>query len=282
MVSADSGLVLGDCISHLLSSDAAIEVVLVDNASTDEEPHKVMANHADDARLRFFDNADTIGFGPACNRGAVIANGDVLLFVNPDCVLEPGSIARLRATLGQSPEIGIVGADIRNADGSPTMASRRRDPTLRRALATLSGLARLEARVPAFAGVAMRGSRPSGPERVDAISGACFMIRRDVFDQVGGFDERYFLHFEDLDLCRRVRDAGFKVLLDPSVHVRHWQGSSSHHRAMFVARHKHAGMWRWFNRFDPAARSPVLRGLVWLGIRAHLAWFRLKRLFASD
>ncbi|MFZ2237668.1 MAG: glycosyltransferase family 2 protein [Dokdonella sp.] len=280
VVSADSGPLLADCVERVLASTSDVELILVDNASTDGVPQRTIAAHAGDTRLRFVDNADNIGFGPACNRGAKIANGDVLLFVNPDCLVVADSVAQLRSTLGQCAGVGIVGADVRDQSGVPTPASRRRDPTLRRVVATLTGAARLASRWPALAGVAIPGERPTDPESVDAISGACFAIRRDTFDRLGGFDEGYFLHFEDIDLCRRVRDVGLRVLLDPGAPVRHFQGSSSQHRMVFVARHKHAGMWRWFNRFDPAAKNPLLRGLVWLGIRAHLGWFRLREFFS--
>lgn len=279
VVSADSGPLLADCVERVLASSSEIELILVDNASRDGQPQKAIAAHSDDARLCFLENAYNMGFGPACNRGATIARGDVLVFVNPDCLLEADSVARLRSTLEQSADIGIVGADVRDQAGEPSPASRRRDPTLRRVVATLTGLARREARSPSLGGVAIPGRRPIHPESVDAISGACFAIRRDVFDRVGGFDEAYFLHFEDLDLCRRVRDAGWRVLFDPTTPVCHAQGSSSHHRRAFVARHKHAGMWRWFNRHDPAARNPLLRGMVWLGIRAHLLWVQMRELF---
>jgi GT2 family glycosyltransferase len=94
-------------------------------------------------------------------------------------------------------------------------------------------------------------------------------LPRAVFERVGGFDEGYFLHAEDLDLCRRVRALGLRVVIASTVCVEHAQGSSSRHRPLFVARHKHRGMWRYFCRFDPAARNPLLRGLVWLGIWAH-------------
>ncbi len=279
VVSADSGPLLVDCVERVLVSIGDVELILVDNASTDGEPQTAIAAHLGDTRLRYLRNADNIGFGPACNRGAKIARGDVLVFVNPDCLLEVDSVARLRSSLEESADVGIVGAEVRDEAGEPTAACRRRDPTLRRVLATLAGAAMFEARWPALAGVAIPGERPTDPESVDAISGAGFAIRRDVFDRLGGFDEGYFLHFEDLDLCRRVRDAGLRVLLDPGAPVHHLQGSSSHHRPEFVARHKHAGMWRWFNRYDPAAKNPLLRRMVWLGIRAHLGWFQLRECF---
>ena len=106
-------------------------------------------------------------------------------------------------------------------------------------------------------------------ETVEAVSGACMALPREVFARLGGFDESYFLHVEDLDLCRRVRDAGLRVAIAHEIRVVHAGGSSSRHRPLFVARHKHRGMWRYFDKFDPAARSGWLRALVWSGIWLH-------------
>jgi GT2 family glycosyltransferase len=103
-------------------------------------------------------------------------------------------------------------------------------------------------------------------EPVEAVSGALMFVRRAVFDRIGGFDEGYFLHAEDLDLCRRVRDAGFSVACVNSISVVHGKGGSSRHRPLFVAWHKHRGMWRWFDKYDPAARNPLLRGVAWVGL----------------
>jgi N-acetylglucosaminyl-diphospho-decaprenol L-rhamnosyltransferase len=273
IVAADSGPLLRGCVDAALASTVPVEVVLVDNASSDGEVERVAAAHAADPRLRVLRNQANIGFGPACNRGAAVAGGDALLFLNPDCELRPDTVAGLRAAMADAPDIGLLGVTVCDAQGVPARANRRRDPTLRRALATASGLARFEPRCPALAGVE-RPAAPtqSGIERVDAVSGACMALPRSAFDRVGGFDEAYFLHVEDLDLCRRLRDAGFGVAIVADLRVRHAQGSSSHHRALFVSRHKHRGMWRWFTRFDPAARNPLLRGLVWCAIWAHYAF----------
>jgi GT2 family glycosyltransferase len=106
----------------------------------------------------------------------------------------------------------------------------------------------------------------------EAVSGALMLLPRVVFQSLDGFDEGYFLHCEDLDLCRRTRDAGYRVLLAGDVHVLHAKGGSSAHRPVFVSRYKHRGMWRWFRKFDPAARNPLLAALVWVGIWVHFGW----------
>lgn len=271
VVAADSGPLLAESIAAALASSAPIEIIVVDNASADGEPDRISVTHARDQRVRLLRHDRNLGFGPACNRGASIARGDALLFLNPDCMIEPDTIASLRAISAQDSTLGLLGIEIVSPDRQPARGNRRRDPTLRRAAMTLSGLARFETRWPALAGVEMPAmpSAPPAIENVEAVSGACLFLPRRVFDAVGGFDEGYFLHVEDLDLCRRVRDGGYSVAVAHTLHAVHAQGGSSRHRPLFVAWHKHRGMWRYFRKFDPAARNPLVRWLVWLGIWAH-------------
>jgi len=270
IVAADSGAGPAECISRVLQSTTAVEAIVVDNASTDGSVDAVASHWAHDARVRIVRNAQNLGFGSGCNRGAAIARGDALLFLNPDCVVAPDTLARLRAA--SDPTLGLLGVDIVDATGAPEPASRRRDPLFRRAFMALTGLARFEGRWPALAGVALPPASNRPPiEDVDAVSGALMYLPRAVFDRVGGFDEGYFLHAEDLDLCRRVRDAGMRVACVNAIKVVHGKGGSSRHRPLFVARHKHRGLWRWFVKFDPAARNPLLRTAVWIGLWSHFA-----------
>lgn len=271
IVAADSGPLLADSVAAALASDARVEVVVVDNASTDGEPDRIASLHRDDARVRLLKNERNLGFGPACNRGAALANGDALVFLNPDCVIERGTIATLRAIADADATIGVLGIEILSPDGAPARGNRRRDPLLLRALMSMSGLSRFESRSRRFEGVEMPAvsARGAGVEKLEAVSGACLFLPRRVFEAVGGFDEAYFLHVEDLDLCRRVRDAGFAVAFARDVRAMHVQGTSSRKRPVFVAWHKHRGMWRWFTRFDPAARSGFVRAVVALGLWAH-------------
>ena len=269
IVAADSGDDLRRCVDAVLASDTPVEVLVSDNASADGSVDALAAAHAQDARVRILRNGANLGFGAGCNRAAAQARGDMLLFLNPDCRIETDTVSRLRASLESDRELGLLGARIVGEDGSPEPASRRRDPLLRRALSSLSGLARWQSRWPALAGTNASSPPVQGLESVEAVSGALMLLPRAVFTRVGGFDEGYFLHCEDLDLCRRVRDAGFRVACANAVGVTHVKGTSGRRRPFFVAWHKHRGMWRWFLKFDPAARNPLLRALVWCGLWLH-------------
>ena len=271
VVAADSGPLLGACIESVLATAAPIEILLVDNASADGQVDAVAAAHAQEPRLRVLRNANNRGFGPACNQAAAVAHGDVLVFLNPDCRVQPDTIAHLRAALADAHD-GLIGATIRSPSGELGRGVRRRDPLFTRLLASMTGFSRWESRWPSLQGIEIGAPPPAtGLERVDAVSGACMALTARVFDELDGFDEGYFLHFEDLDLCRRTRDAGYGVFVAGDISIVHAQGSSSRHRRVFVAYHKHRGMWRYFRKFDPAYRSTPLRAALWVAIWLHFA-----------
>jgi N-acetylglucosaminyl-diphospho-decaprenol L-rhamnosyltransferase len=271
VVAADSGGDLATCVECVAASTAPVEIIISDNDSTDGSVDAVQARWKDDDRVRILRNGTNLGFGTGCNRGAAVARGDTLLILNPDCRVERDTIRRLQSILGSEAKIGVVGATIVDENGRYEPASRRRDPFLRRALATKFGLSRFESNSSAFDGANVNSAPASSAESVDAVSGALMMIPRALFQRIGGFDEGYFLHCEDLDLCKRVRDAGAAVVCANDVRVIHVKGTSSRTRPVFVARQKHRGMWRWFVKFDPAARNPLLRAFVWCALWAHFA-----------
>jgi hypothetical protein len=155
----------------------------------------------------------------------------------------------------------VLGVQLLDPDGSAQAASFRRDPTPRRLLGSLlRGRAEIEPAPP----------KDSGLLDVEAISGALMLIPRDAFAAVGGFDEGYRLHFEDLDLCRRLRQGGRRVLFSSALRVVHLKGTSSRRRPLWVAWQKHRGWRRYFERFDaagvPAPQRWAFRAALWLAL----------------
>jgi GT2 family glycosyltransferase len=262
VVTHHSSPTIDDCLARLRAAAGVVAIRIVDNASGDDTVAVVQRHAAADPRVHFIANPDNPGFATACNQGAADAGGVAawLAFVNPDCLVEAGTLARLRdhaRALGGADGGGLVGADLVGEDGLHDAAARRRDPDFAAMLRSPRG-ARLD--VPADPAQAL--------QRVDAVSGALMVLPRTLFARIGGFDAGYRLHAEDLDLCRRVRAAGAAVAIANDVVVLHVRGVSSRARPMFVEWHKHRGLWRYFRKFEAPSRGLATRVAVFLAIFA--------------
>ena len=258
VVSHDSGDTLATCLDRVARSDGVDRLIVVDNASTDGAPQALAADAA--RNLTLVANPDNPGFGSACNQGAARAGAvDWIAFLNPDCYIEPDSWRRLLDLAAGRPDLALLGCDVRDGEGHPEPAARRHDPTLARILASL--------RLVAAGRDGSLHAADSGTELqdVDAPSGALMLVRRSAFEAVGGFDRGYRLHAEDLDLARRLRDAGGRVVVANAVRVTHLKGTSSRARPLFVAWHKHRGLARYFLRFG-AGGGPVGTTLAVCGV----------------
>lgn len=270
VVSHDSDAVLPRCMAALHAQRGLrLEIVVVDNGSRRPPTPSLGADQV-------LCNPDNPGFAVACNQGAARARAPWLLFLNPDCFPEPDALSRLLDIAALAPVPGVLGAQLLDPDGAPQAASLRLDPTPARLWKALwRGRGEFE-RTPA--------PSAQGWQVAEAVSGALMLMPRQVFDSVGGFDEGYRLHFEDLDLCRRLRAAGHSVGFTGEVRVPHLKGSSSRGRPFWVAWQKHRGLRRYFERFDaarlrwaPRAAFRLLLALALLPMLASALRTRLSR-----
>jgi len=254
IVSYRTGPALAACLASLERAQGLDEIVLVDNGNDAAEAAALDGFVAADPRARVLRGHGNIGFAAACNLGARASSAPLLAFINPDVALENNALSSLAAALQSAKAPAIVGGDLRDDAGRPDRGQRRDRLTLWRASVSFSGLAKLERFAPIFRDFNRHiDPLPSAPLRVGAISGALMMMRRADFDALGGFDEGYFVHVEDIDMCRRVEDAGGDVIFVPGphgVHARSTSDAPSH----AVARHKAESMARYLRKF---ARGPV-------------------------
>lgn len=243
VVSWNSAATIEAC---LRSVPPGLPVVLVDNASSDDTLDRARSARPDVHVIALDEN---LGFGRASNLGARQFEGRDVLLLNPDAALLPGAFDLLVETLAQEPTLGMVGPLITDEAGGLEL-SWGDDPTLM----TEWRRQREHNHPPALASLA--------PGRVDWVTGACCLIRRAAWDACGGFDEGYFLYFEDLDLCRRVRALDFGVLFDPRAEVRHLRGVSAAGLGVHKAERYRASQLRYYRRYAPP--------LTWLGLRLYL------------
>ena len=258
VVTYQSGSTIDACLSRLRQAQDVAEIRVVDNGSQDDTLEIVQRHASHDPRVRFIGNPDNPGFAAANNQGVADSSGPWLAFINPDLLVEEDTLAALRL---RALELGdcLLGVEQVDEHGFADDAVRRRDPDF---LAML--------RSPGRGG---RLAIPRDPEQamqqVPALSGALLLMPRALFDRLGGWDAGYRLHAEDLDLCRRVREAGGVVAIANDLRVTHVRGVSSRSRPFFVEWHKHRGLWRYFSKFEAKQRSALVRVLVWGAIWAH-------------
>lgn len=264
VVNYNSGKWLRSCIDSLLNCPLEIEIIVVDNASTDTSLDCL----AGLANVQIIRNADNLGFAVACNKGTRDATAPFLLFLNPDCYFEPAELSRLLEAMVADARVGMAGGLLANQDGTEQPGGRRAIPTPWRSLVRAAGLARFSDRWPRlfFDFSLHKQPLPERPIEVEAISGACMLVRREAMQQVGEWDEGYFLHCEDLDWCMRFRHKEWKILFVPSVKVFHVQGVCGSSRPVFVEWHKHKGMMRFYRKFFRHQYPGALMVLVSLGV----------------
>jgi len=258
VVTYQSGSTIDACLSRLRQAQDVAEIRVVDNGSQDDTLEIVQRHASHDPRVRFIGNPDNPGFAAANNQGVADSSGPWLAFINPDLLVEEDTLAALRL---RALELGdcLLGVEQVDEHGFADDAVRRRDPDF---LAML--------RSPGRGGrLAIPRDPAQAMQQVPALSGALLLMPRALFDRLGGWDAGYRLHAEDLDLCRRVREAGGVVAIANDLRVTHVRGVSSRSRPFFVEWHKHRGLWRYFSKFEAKQRSAPVRVLVWGAIWAH-------------
>ncbi|MBN1976942.1 MAG: glycosyltransferase family 2 protein [Anaerolineae bacterium] len=230
------------------------EVIVVDNVSTDGSPELVQAEFPN---VHLIANAENRGFPAANNQGVTVAQGRYVLILNPDTKVVGDALAAMVAYADANPDVGVVGPQLLNEDGS-VQSSRRRFPT------------------PATAVFESTWLQPYAPRRlleryyvqdqpddatldVDWVKGAALMARQEAIEQVGPMDAGYFMYSEELDWCRRFKDAGWRVVYLPTAQIVHYGGKSSDQ--VVTSRHIHfqTSKVRYFHKFHGRFVGELLR-----------------------
>jgi len=265
VVSYNAAAHLEVCLASL-GAEGVVATVVVDNGSTDGSREVALA-----AGAAWLETGANVGYGRAANAGAghpSLAGLPWLLVCNPDVEVMPGSVATLVSTLQSDEALGVVGPRISNTDGSLYPSARVFPDLLEAAGHGLLGLVAPRNRFTRR--YRLLDWDHSGLSRVDWVSGACFIARRRAWDEVGGFDPRYFMYLEDVDLCWRLARAGWSVAYQPAAEVVHVQGVSAdrHPYRMLVAHHR--SMWI-FARRTASGRRRLLLPAVLAGLAVRLA-----------
>jgi N-acetylglucosaminyl-diphospho-decaprenol L-rhamnosyltransferase len=264
VVNFNAGAHLGACLVSLRRA-GVVERIVVDRGVVDDS--RRLADRADPDH-RWIDAGGNLGYGRAANLGAAASTASRLLICNPDVEVAPDAVTALLARLEVEADLGLVGPLVRNPDGT-IYPSARTFPDMADAIG--HGLL----------GAVAPGNRftrryrlldwdHGEAARIDWVSGACFLVRRSAWDAVGGFDPRYFMYLEDVDLCWRLGALGWGVGFEPGAEVVHVQGVSAGLRPyrMLVAHHR--SLWRFALQTTRSTRRLALP-LIGVGLVARLA-----------
>jgi len=275
IVNYNAGKLLSNCVLSVFLAGATSAIV-VDNGSEDGSIEQ-LERDVKNEQLSIIRNGKNLGFAAGCNIGARASSSGTILFLNPDSVLATDALAHMLSVLQSSTEVGMVGGLLCNPDGTEQPGGRRVFPTPKRAFMRAFGLSRFTRFFPqVFSDFLMhKEPLPTKPVEVEAISGACMLVKREAMDDVGLWDDDYFLHCEDLDWCMRFKLKAWKVMFVPDAKITHVWGACSRSRPIFVAMHKHKGMMRFYRKFFQHQYPGILMWLVALGI-----WLRFSLLAA--
>jgi GT2 family glycosyltransferase len=276
IVNHNAGRLLAECLEAAIAQ--AEQVILVDNASAPGPFEAVVARFATHSRLQIIRSKINTGFATGCNLGAAQASQRAILFLNPDCILRTGSLAALLRALDSGDRVGMVGGLLTDLDGNEQGGARRSVPTPWRSFVRGFGLNRFAWLAPRLLSdfYLHREPLPAWPVDVEAVSGALALVSRAAFRDAGPWDEGFFLHCEDLDLCIRFRDAGWRVLFVPDAPAVHHRGMCGRARPLAVEWHKHRGMVRFYRKHFRQTYSTGLFGLVVAGV-----WLRFAAVAAG-
>ena len=247
VVNYNAGQYLLRCLASLLEQEqgVSLEVLVVDNASRDGSAEEAESRFP---QVRLLRRRRNDGFAVACNAGIAEARGGFVLILNPDTEVSTGALAPMVAYLRQHPEVGVLAPKILNPDGSIQPSCRRFPSYLTALFNRRSLLTRLLPRNRLSAGYLMTEWDHESLRQVDWASGACMLIPRGLFEAVGPFDEGFFLYVEDVDLCRRVHQAGYSVVYFPEAALVHHIGKSTEARPYGSILAWHRGMWRYYRK----------------------------------
>ena len=270
VVNFNAGPALRECVASL-QREGVQALVVVDNGSSDDSLDQLAAmSHG----LRVLHTERNLGYGGGVNFGARRIGGDLLLVCNPDLVLQPGALRAMVDRLDRDQSVGLVGPTLVTSAGDLHPSGRAFPSLGRSSVQAVLGVLVPQNPYSERYRAANRARAATGT--VDWVTGACFVVRRDAFDAVGGFDDRYFMYVEEVDLCWRLARAGWRTGYEPSARVLHLGGVSTAAVPYRMIAAHHLSLWR-FARRTARGWERLFLPLVAVGIAGRFAAVCLRR-----
>jgi hypothetical protein len=259
--------VIAECLRSIFESSTGVdlEVIISDNDSTDDSIEFIRRNYP---QVHIVQNGANLGFAKGNNAGIRVTRGRYVLILNPDTIVHKGALKKWLEFAESHPEAGAFGCRVLNPDGS-YQGSARPFPTIRRDWIAALCLRPLGRFSDAFTSDIYTGWPGDTKRPVDWQSGCCILVRSTVLKELGGFDESFFYHFEEVDLCRRIWNTGWSILYNPEVTITHLGGQSVKRFPVRFALERQRGRYRYFYKHfgRTAARRARYTALAWFGVR---------------
>lgn len=276
----NSGEYLKRCLESVkeITSEANVKVIAIDNNSTDQSFN---LDNSEFPEVEFLKNPENLGFSKGYNGVLKKIKSEFILLLNPDCLLKKGVIKKILDDFENDSQIGAASCKIVLPDGSVDLTAHRGFPTPLASLFYALGDDSL---------YHLTKQNPDSLHEVDAIAGAFFMTKQSILEKVGFLDEKFFLYGEDLDLCLRIKEAGYKIVYDPAVEITHYKGISSglkqHSQELSVADKKtreralnsfYEAMIIFYDKHYKSENFFLVNWLVYLGIYLKWGLAKIKR-----
>lgn len=261
---------LRKCLRSVCEADTvASEVIVVDNASSDDS---VRMLRDDFPWVRRIENSYNLGFAKGSNQGIKISRGRYVMLLNPDSEVRPGAFSAIVQFGDENPEVGIFGAKVLNSDGT-VQYSCRRFPTFVTGLFRNTILGKFFPQNPYIMDYLLAGWDHNETRDVDWVSGCAMILRRELLDDIGPFDERFFMYVEDVDIAYRAKEKGWRVAYFPGAVIVHARAKSSDKARDRMIVEFHKSMYRFFRKHYARKSSIVLWIIVPLGLIARASFF---------
>jgi GT2 family glycosyltransferase len=259
---------LEQCLYSVQKATAGIqaEVLVIDNNSSD---HSVEYLQPRFPRIRFIANTENTGFAKGCNQGLAQASGKYILFLNPDTIVPEDCFQKCISFLESQPAAGALGIRMLDGSGKFLKESKRAFPSPLTSLYKLFGLARLFSRSRTFSKYHLGYLNEKENHEVDVLAGAFMMIKKEVLDKIGSFDETFFMYGEDVDLSYRVQQAGYKNYYFAGSNIIHFKGESTRKGSMNYVRMFYTAMSLFVRKHYGGSRAGIFNFLIHVAI-----WFR--------
>lgn len=255
-------------------SDFTLQTIIVDNNSKDDSVSYLKSRFPE---VTYIENTENVGFGKANNQAFQIAEGKYTLIINPDTLISEETLQVMVNHMEQNPECGASGCKILNPDGTFAPESKRSVPTLRTAVSKVLGLNNLFPESKIFGKYYLGWIDEDETASVPVLSGSFMFWRTDVLKKLGGFDERFFMYGEDIDLCYRIQETDFHIDYVPTTSIIHYKGESTRKGDLKYVKIFNKALYQFFDKHHSSKYSYLFRGLVFTAI-----WMRVLLSFLTS